>query len=287
MLHRTLFCAAVVVALSNGCASDAPTAKKPLFERLGGTYPIAVVVDDFIERLLVNDTLNANAAIKDARDRVPKPGLKFQVTALVAQVTGGPYVYQGRDMKASHAHLGITEKEWEAMAGEFKKSLDKYKVPEAEQKELFEIVGTTKKDIVTGPAKGPMTPMAKPTGDSLYARLGGIYPIACVVDVFIERLLVNNTLNANAAIRDARDRVPKAGLKFQVAALVAEVTGGPYTYHGRSMKASHAALGISGKEWDAMAADFKATLDQFKVPEKEQKELFDIVGKTKGDIITK
>ena len=60
-----------------------------LYERLGGVYSIATVVDDFIDRLLVNDTLNANPAIDAARKRVPRAGLKFQVTALVCQVTGG------------------------------------------------------------------------------------------------------------------------------------------------------------------------------------------------------
>ena len=54
-------------------------------------------------------------------------------------------------MKESHAQLNISEKEWGVMAGEFKKSLDKFKVPSAEQKELFDIVGTTKADIVTRP----------------------------------------------------------------------------------------------------------------------------------------
>jgi hemoglobin len=51
-------------------------------------------------------------------------------------------------MKSSHAHLNISEKEWDVMAGEFKKSLDKFGVPAAEQNELFEIVGKTKVDIV-------------------------------------------------------------------------------------------------------------------------------------------
>ena len=54
-------------------------------------------------------------------------------------------------MKESHQHLNITEKEWQAMAADFKKVLDKFKVPEAEQKELFAIVETTKKDIVMAP----------------------------------------------------------------------------------------------------------------------------------------
>jgi len=80
-----------------------PAPKPSLYERPGGVYSIATVVDDFIERLLVNDTLNANPAIKEARARVPKAGLKFRVTAHVCQVTGGPDVYKGRSMKEAHA----------------------------------------------------------------------------------------------------------------------------------------------------------------------------------------
>lgn len=140
----------LVLALSWSNASLAEEQPgKTLYERLGGVYPIATVVDDFIERLLVNDTLNANPAIKAARETVPTAGLKYRVTSLVAQVTGGPEKYMGRAMKETHAHLNISEKEWQAMAADFKKTLDKFKVPDAEQQELFKIVGTTKADIVT------------------------------------------------------------------------------------------------------------------------------------------
>lgn len=120
---------------------------------------------------------------------------------------------------------------------------------------------------------------------SLYDRLGGVYSIATVVDDFIERLLVNSTLNANPAISEARSRVAKAGLKFQVTALVCEVTGGPCKYTGRSMKESHARLNITEGQWQAMVADFRRTLAAFKVPPKEQEELLTIVGSTKGDIV--
>lgn len=125
---------------------EAPQAS--LYDRLGGVYSIATVVDDFIDRLLVNDTLNANPAIDEARKRVPAPGLKFRVTSLVCQVTGGPEQYTGRSMKDSHAHLNITEAEWQAMLADFKITLDKFQVPEAEQAELFAIVESTKADIV-------------------------------------------------------------------------------------------------------------------------------------------
>jgi hemoglobin len=113
-------------------------------------YPISVVVDDFIERLFVNDTLNANPAIREARERVPKQGLKFHVTTLVCQATGGPCQYTGRDMKSSHVHLNISEKEWQGMLSDFRKALDKFDVPALEQGELVTIVNSTKTDIVAG-----------------------------------------------------------------------------------------------------------------------------------------
>lgn len=131
------------------CQQD--TTKPSLYDRLGGVYAIATVVDDFIERLLVNNTLNANPRIDAARQHVPKAGLKFQVTALVCQVTGGPCVYKGRDMRSAHARLDIGEREWQAMVTDFVKTLDHFKVPKAEQQELLAIVGSTKPDIVTRP----------------------------------------------------------------------------------------------------------------------------------------
>lgn len=141
----------LAIAIAMAAAAPAAQAQKPLYERLGGLKGITVVVDDFIDRLVVNKTLNRNPAIDAARKTAPAPYLKFQVAQLVCEVAGGPCKYTGRAMKDSHAHLNIGEKEWGVMAGEFKKSLDKYKVPAAEQKELFDIVGKTKADIVVRP----------------------------------------------------------------------------------------------------------------------------------------
>jgi hemoglobin len=119
-----------------------------LYDRLGGAYPISVVVDTFIDLLFVNDILNANPAINAARQRVPKAGLKYHVTALVCQETGGPCKYTGRGMKEVHAHLNISEKEWQAMMADFRRVLNNYGVPIKEQQELIDIVERTKKDIV-------------------------------------------------------------------------------------------------------------------------------------------
>jgi hemoglobin len=150
--HRTFAVRLVMsFALVLCAAGSASAEEKPatsLYDRLGGAGPISVVVDEFIERLTANDLLNANPAIKAARVRVPNPYLKFHVTSMVCQATGGPCKYAGRGMKESHVHLHITDKEWDEMAKVFKGVLDKYKVPAKEQQELFAIVGTTKADIV-------------------------------------------------------------------------------------------------------------------------------------------
>lgn len=125
-----------------------PGTQKPLYDRLGGLKGITVVVDDFVHRLVVNKELNKNPAITAGRKSSPDPYLKFHVSQLICELSGGPCKYTGKAMKESHAHLNISEKEWGVMAKEFQKSLDKFKVPAAEQKDLFDMVGKTKADIV-------------------------------------------------------------------------------------------------------------------------------------------
>jgi hemoglobin len=124
------------------------TKKPSLYERLGGVYAIAAVVDTFIDRIMVAPELNANPLVDEAHHRVPKAGFKYLVTELVCQVTGGPQRYTGKTMLESHKHLNISASEWVVFAGIFKGVLDEYKVPEAEQTELFAIVGSTRADIV-------------------------------------------------------------------------------------------------------------------------------------------
>ena len=151
--RNTLFLAAALAALSvplirRAQSAPAEMAKPSLYNRIGGLMGITQVVDDFINKMVTDKQINMNRAVADARQRVPAPYLKFQVATMVCQATGGPCAYTGRDMKSSHAELHITQKEWDRMAAIFKTSLDKYKVPKAEQDELFAIVGSTHDQIV-------------------------------------------------------------------------------------------------------------------------------------------
>jgi hemoglobin len=129
-----------------------------LYDRLGGVYNIATVVDDFIDRIMVDPRLNANPRVDEAHHRVTPPGFKYLVTEMVCWATGGPQQYSGRTMGDSHRHLQITPQEWEAFSDDFQQTLDAFAVPAAEQAELKAIVASTRDAIVVAPladAEGP------------------------------------------------------------------------------------------------------------------------------------
>ena len=121
-----------------------------LYERLGGVYSIATVVDDFINRIMVDQRLNANPRVNEAHHRVSPPGFKYLVTEMVCWATGGPQQYTGRSMRDVHQQLLITPAEWEAFLDDFQQTMDNFGVPQAEQAELKEIVASTRGDIVVG-----------------------------------------------------------------------------------------------------------------------------------------
>src|SRR5258708_9361416 len=77
---------------------------------------------------------------------------------------------------------------------------------------------------------------------TLYDRLGGIYPIATVVDAFIDRIMADPRLNANPRVDEPHHRVAPAGFKYLVTEIVGWSTGGPQQYIGRSMARIHKPL---------------------------------------------
>ena len=104
-----------VASRHNHASSHVITGKSAsLYERLGGIYSIATVVDDFIDRVMTDPRLNANPAVNEAHHKVPPAGFKYLVTEMVGWASGGPQKYTGRPMRESHEHLNITPKEWDA-----------------------------------------------------------------------------------------------------------------------------------------------------------------------------
>jgi hemoglobin len=122
--------------------------KPSLYERLGGAYWIAILVDDFIDRILTDPRLEANPRVKQANERISKAGLKYLVTEMTCWATGGPQTYTGRSMAESHRHLMVTESEWRSFMDDFQQALDTCKVGKPEQQELIAILESSKTAIV-------------------------------------------------------------------------------------------------------------------------------------------
>lgn len=127
-------------------AQDQPS----LYSRLGGVYSIATVVDDFIDRVMVDPRLNANPRVDEAHHRVTPAGFKYLVTEMLCWVAGGPQSYSGRAMDESHRNLLITAGEWQAFMEDLQQTLDKFAVAEAEQAEVKALVESTRSAIVIG-----------------------------------------------------------------------------------------------------------------------------------------
>lgn len=114
---------------------------------------------------------------------------------------------------------------------------------------------------------------------SLYERLGGLDAITAAVDSFVARGAGDDRINQ----KFARTDVPR--LKKEFTDQLCEATGGPCTYTGRNMRDTHAGMKVTDGEWDAFFQDLAAVLDQFKVPEKEQKELIGLLRPMRDEIV--
>lgn len=255
---------------------------KPLWDRLGGEKAVRAVVADFVKRAASDPKVNFDRGGKFKFDSAAVEMLQQRLVELVSMVGGGPLKYTGRDMKSSHAGMKITNAEFDALAGHLVAVLNAYKVPAAEQKELLGAIASTRKDIVEV--------ADQPAGKSLYERLGGARAIHAVVEDFVGRAARNPKVNftrKGTSVEWSATPENVALLKKHLVQFVSLATGGPKKYEGRDMKAAHKGMEITDAEFDALAADLKATLDKFKVPAREQKELLTIVGSTRKDIVEK
>jgi hemoglobin len=114
---------------------------------------------------------------------------------------------------------------------------------------------------------------------SLYARLGQKPAITAVVDDFVANVAADKRINRYFAHTD----IP--ALKAKLVDQICMASGGPCTYTGSSMKEAHKGMGIRTRDFNALVADLKKSLDKFNVPAKEQSELLGALGPMKNDIV--
>ena len=133
-------------------APTATTAEPSLYDRLGGYFGIALVVNRFSDQIIRNPILNKNPALKawnktEAEARLP--GLKFGRTLWIAAAAGGPFVYTGLPLAEAHAEFNLTAEQFSEVGAEIVRALDFYEVPEREQQELVAAYQASMSDVVT------------------------------------------------------------------------------------------------------------------------------------------
>lgn len=128
--------------------------EKSLYERLGGVYAIAAVVDRFSDRILENPKIvNANSQLKEWHTEKYKerlPGLKFNRTLWVCAVSGGPYEYTAKSLHDAHLELKIPPEVFDEVSAELGRALDYFKVPKREKEEALAAFDAQKSDVTAG-----------------------------------------------------------------------------------------------------------------------------------------
>ena len=128
--------------------------EQSLYERLGGDFAIAAVVDHFSDQLLKNPKIvNANPQLKEWHTEEYKkrlPGLKFLRTLWVCAVAGGPFQYTGEPLRDAHFQLHIPPEVFDEVAAELGLALDHFKVPQREKEEVLAAFSAQKPDVIAG-----------------------------------------------------------------------------------------------------------------------------------------
>src|SRR5262245_1984349 len=169
-------------------SASALAQQKSLYDRLGGKDAISAVVEDFAQNVLGDSRINKKFVKSDPAR------LLANLKDFVCSAAGGPCQYTGLDMKTSHKNMGATAGEFTALVEDLVKTLNKFNVGAAEQKELLGALGGLKEDIVESESTATGTDLpttfkpAPPFGErgapvasapapaparSLFDRLGG------------------------------------------------------------------------------------------------------------------
>lgn len=133
-----------------------------LYERLGGVFAIAAVIDHFSDAVVENAIAGQgsdNPALREwhTQKLARLPGLKFMRTLWVCDISGGPFEYVGTvpghdavGLEEAHRALGITSTEFDAVAEELAHSLDFFNVPAREKGEVLAAFAAHKGEVTEG-----------------------------------------------------------------------------------------------------------------------------------------
>jgi len=140
--------------------------------------------------------------------------------------------------------------------------------------------------VVSGLALTSVTAVLAQKTPTLYDNLGGKKAITAVVDEFVARVAADSRINAFFK-QTASDPKRLASFKGKLVDQICEASGGPCKYKGKSMKAAHAGMGISGADFGALVEDLVGALDKFNVKPADKNTLLGVLGPMKSDIVEK
>jgi len=152
---------AVLILVATPVNADAPS-EKSLYERLGGVFAIAAVVDHFSDAVVQNPIVgktSKNPALREwhTKNLGRLPGLKFMRTLWVCQVTGGPFKFAATkpgkselSLEEAHRDLKISPEEFDEVAAELGRTLDFFKVPAPEKGEVLAAFAAHKNEVTAG-----------------------------------------------------------------------------------------------------------------------------------------
>merc|ERR1719155_229282 len=261
-----------------------------VYARCGGVYPIALFVDRLVDALL-----------QDERVRIPHDEqkrsdvtLKYLLTEVVCNVTGGPEVITAKDF--DETKLLLPKAAWEIFIATAQQAADH--LPIGVRAELVQQLQRSKSLIVDPVNNDPLPTVAlgragraqvkdiqaaaagkmlsceaiaarhaapgahiaarrRVIGDprTLYGRGGGVFGLAKLASRMMDAWMEDPTLNANEAVAKWHESQQKFGFKFLVTQLLGYLTGGPQRYTGVPMDVAHKHLAITAAQWNAFVAD--------------------------------
>lgn len=136
--------------------------EKTLYERLGGVFAIAAVIDHFSDAVVKNPIVgqdSKNPALREwhTEHLSRLPGLKFMRTLWVCNVAGGPFEYEGTKpgttslgLEEAHRELQISPEEFDEVAAELGRTLDFVGVPQREKEEVLAAFAAHKSEVTEG-----------------------------------------------------------------------------------------------------------------------------------------
>lgn len=157
----------ILAAADDAHAQDKQTVpEKSLYDRLGGVFAIAAVVDHFSDAVVKNPIVGQKSKNPQLREWHTKnlgrlPGLKFMRTLWVCSVSGGPFQFTATKpgktslgLEEAHRDLRISPAEFDEVAAELGRTLDFFKVPKREKSEVLAAFAAHKNEVTAGYASG-------------------------------------------------------------------------------------------------------------------------------------